>query len=554
MELVYLWVEDYKNIHRQGFNFSPRFECTFHDEYECDENGKEKLKDNCKLEITRNKNHESIFPDNINVTAIVGKNGSGKSGLLESIFSTLIGINNNNSDKKFIFLVNKYKVQGKKRITDDMLYYTNIDELIMSNEYKKSILPERDLFSLLIDYSIDFFDDERYRSIDVYTFDSKRPYIIEPNKFSQNKNNINIDLDNEKVQKRIIGYNKKIQQLSHAENIFFIPHKIIVRIDSRRVFVKENGKKKGLLGSYLNNAQSWDNIRELNNVYISSYSDNYINDDEHEKANNVDDFINELNESKLQFNQNYFKMNQTANNKLQGGLILNASEHSDNFLELLSKLPRYFLLDFETDKGIKYSSLSTGEKTIQKILYVLLDYIEQSKKSNFLILIDEVELYLHPSWQKKYVKYLIDLVNLYSDKKFHFIVSSHSPFILSDIPKENVIFLKDGKQDEKVNIDTFGANIHTLLSHGFFMEDGLMGEFAKGKINDVYDFLSKPNTRTNLTQTKAQEIINLIGEPLIKRQLEDIYNKKFKIKSKDEIIQELQNKIAELEKNQNDSN
>ncbi|WP_321312427.1 hypothetical protein [Halarcobacter sp.] len=26
MELVYLWVEDYKNIKKQGFNFSPRFE------------------------------------------------------------------------------------------------------------------------------------------------------------------------------------------------------------------------------------------------------------------------------------------------------------------------------------------------------------------------------------------------------------------------------------------------------------------------------------------------------------------------------------------------
>jgi len=25
MELVYLGVDDYKNIHKQGFNFSPRF-------------------------------------------------------------------------------------------------------------------------------------------------------------------------------------------------------------------------------------------------------------------------------------------------------------------------------------------------------------------------------------------------------------------------------------------------------------------------------------------------------------------------------------------------
>ena len=31
MELVYLWVEKYKNIEKQGFNFSPRFECTKED-------------------------------------------------------------------------------------------------------------------------------------------------------------------------------------------------------------------------------------------------------------------------------------------------------------------------------------------------------------------------------------------------------------------------------------------------------------------------------------------------------------------------------------------
>jgi len=32
MELVYLWVEDYKNIKKQGFNFSPRFKCEYDEE------------------------------------------------------------------------------------------------------------------------------------------------------------------------------------------------------------------------------------------------------------------------------------------------------------------------------------------------------------------------------------------------------------------------------------------------------------------------------------------------------------------------------------------
>ena len=40
------------------------------------------------------------------------------------------------------------------------------------------------------------------------------------------------------------------------------------------------------------------------------------------------------------------------------------------------------------------------------------------------------------------------------------------------------------------DFNTFGANIHTLLSHGFFMKDGLMGEFAKSKIDDVINYLN----------------------------------------------------------------
>jgi AAA15 family ATPase/GTPase len=98
MELVYLWVEEYKNIHKQGFNFSPRFHCEFNDEYDDEGN----LKDNCKLIICDREDTDcedkeecrvfcgesyikDFFGENINVTAIVGKNGSGKSSVLNAV-------------------------------------------------------------------------------------------------------------------------------------------------------------------------------------------------------------------------------------------------------------------------------------------------------------------------------------------------------------------------------------------------------------------------------------------------------------------------------------
>lgn len=74
MELVYLWVESYKNIEKQGFNFSPRFRCEY------DEDIKElNIIDKDETGEFYPKN---FFGENINVTAIVGENGSGKSSLV----------------------------------------------------------------------------------------------------------------------------------------------------------------------------------------------------------------------------------------------------------------------------------------------------------------------------------------------------------------------------------------------------------------------------------------------------------------------------------------
>ncbi|MBD3843861.1 MAG: hypothetical protein IE909_18690, partial [Campylobacterales bacterium] len=113
MELVYLWVEKYKNIYKQGFNFSPRFECTFYDTY--DENNQ--LLDNCELKIKPKEYIENFFGDNINVTAIVGKNGSGKSSIAEMILPEIP----HKKHKKYIIVAfdfekNEFKSYGNIQV------------------------------------------------------------------------------------------------------------------------------------------------------------------------------------------------------------------------------------------------------------------------------------------------------------------------------------------------------------------------------------------------------------------------------------------------------
>ena len=216
--------------------------------------------------------------------------------------------------------------------------------------------------------------------------------------------------------------------------------------------------------------------------------------------------------------------------------------------DFIDKMPNYFEFDFVSEENIRFNNLSTGEQDSLKIFYSIKDLIRKRDylTDNYYILLDEIGNSLHPNWQKKLINDLILLFDLYKDKTFHLIMTTHSPFILSDLPKENVIFLKDGKQiDALEKKQTFGANIHTLLSDGFFMDGGLMGEFAKSKINDVIKYLKREESIIQ-SDKEAKNIIDIIGEPILKNTLMTMYDEK--IYSKESKLDKLNRKKLQLEK------
>ena len=189
--------------------------------------------------------------------------------------------------------------------------------------------------------------------------------------------------------------------------------------------------------------------------------------------------------------------------------------------------------DNNNNNEFPFEQLSSGERqmvyTTSTILYHIrnINSIESSqtrvKYRHINLIMDEIELYYHPDYQKKFVKHLLDSLASMSFKdikSINIIMITHSPFILSDIPKQNVLFLKDGRPYNEMQENTFGANIHSLLQNGFFMEDGTIGDFAKERINRMFGQL---HSGEPLPENMKDEIM-LVSEPFIRSQLLRMYN------------------------------
>ena len=200
------------------------------------------------------------------------------------------------------------------------------------------------------------------------------------------------------------------------------------------------------------------------------------------------------------------------------------------------------------EKNISFNDLSNGERFLIRFIFNLVFYLMKIKKERFLfinILLDEIDLGLHPQWQKKFLNFILNIFKNYSIK-LNIILTSHSTFILSDLPKENIIFLEKGKQvypfeDGK---QTFGANIHTLLSHGFFMKEGLMGEFAKEKIQSIINYYEEIKELTKEENKKQRDKEKAIYEKEYKTKFWQIQS----IIGDDYLKQIIKNHLIEIEK------
>lgn len=155
---------------------------------------------------------------------------------------------------------------------------------------------------------------------------------------------------------------------------------------------------------------------------------------------------------------------------------------------------------------------SNGETQSINILAKLNNKIDQvineipqnaNNTTAIMITIDEPDIHMHPEWARRF-KYLLDRMlkeKLKKNKniKFQIIITTHSPFIVSDFKKNEVVFLdyikheidkRSHSEAKRSDQSFYGANIYDIMKDGFFM-DSPIGEFARKEISEAIKDLKK---------------------------------------------------------------
>ncbi len=114
--------------------------------------------------------------------------------------------------------------------------------------------------------------------------------------------------------------------------------------------------------------------------------------------------------------------------------------------------------------SLKLEQLSDGEKMLLLVvsdlarrLSIANPGLDDALRGKGIVLIDEIDLHLHPQWQRQVIPALRRTF-----PNCQFIATTHSPQVLSNVEKENIVILEDFKIVEKTPF-TYGRDSNSIL-------------------------------------------------------------------------------------------
>lgn len=650
MELIYVWVEEFRNIKQKGFSFSDRFTIEY------DANDRE-------LKVIDNQESKDYFDyfkfaDSkrrvTNVSAIVGVNGCGKSNLLE-----LIGGSRNMSE---LLSISQFQVywdlqEGfylEGRDFTEKGFFKNSQERI--EKLNHGFLLENGFL----------------RSLEEPYLLNLRPGILTSNDSSIGKQKAYSPFDSMLDDFNLVRFELKATVKDELDYLWATTvenNKSLVNTDSvrlvmlplirkehktPRINLTDKRNPQGIIQKVLLELSIGADLEKLKRsigikakelfflVAIKSYTMAILEDallnlrisstvaEEIAGINLTTETLNSYNQmieycAKIAMNNALHKEFKWSEFRYFLTLLWNTIPdiffaygeisidpiNSRNICEALldcisldkyrKEVVKTFLKEIDYNNILRLSKISDGEKQYVKkfssLKNSIYEYLKNLTSNDYeenhrpiIILMDEPDIYLHPEWSRCFVQELTLYMNHISNDlcqtqnvklTFQIILTSHSPFILSDLPSGNIIRLdkrseendhlypkdteeetigdciysndpKRLKKNNKPKEKYLAANIHELLSNKFFMKRTI-GEYAFQTLNKVIKTVNGTAEESEMVDLKeALKFANQIAEPLVRHKITDMISQKLgketQISEIDKEIERLQAKRNQLEK------
>ena len=143
-------------------------------------------------------------------------------------------------------------------------------------------------------------------------------------------------------------------------------------------------------------------------------------------------------------------------------------------------------------------------------------HLDDPLQSEAIILIDEVELHLHPAWQQRV---LTDLVQTFPNTQF--IVSTHSPHVLTTIRPENIIQLQrstSGVAASRPFGPTYGAEAGEILQNVMGVNQRPTGNAFVQLLEQYQEHISNGNGESDIAKEMRTRLEELsAGDPEMDR-------------------------------------
>ena len=567
MELVYLWIKHYKNLDNFEVNLNPKYNVEFNKEtYSVKISQKEYFNifgDNINI---------------IAFAGMNGCGKSNLIDVLKKILDTstqneptgidieYILILKSKKVKKFYYYLTNHSNIEKLSNNEQLKHYTKSVKSILLrqfspvNESEKITHKNTDVIisNYKKSYQNGYFYYDKFNKIEnfypisnLYNYDYKKNQLLlfrdnaylkfnafQFTKFSKDELNISQRLRILNNSRMAIVKSLVNKALEQNEKCNIIENALSVRLieltqkalSQYRRFNKQNYSKTMYgVSKQINNDCLSEQIKFLHSMITKWSKDTRLTDEFQEFlslanfymencSNNFQDIIDNI---------NYVMYNSHPINEYKGSSIIDyiQIDVQDVYVtKFLNSIIRFDFINKEQnymDIPYSFNQLSSGEQRILRFLSDIITIFSAREINNgkkpTVVFLDEIDLSWHPDWQRNLILYLVDILKniLLANETVTFIISTHSPFILSDIPDKNIILMKrkdneDNDEDEDEDFKTFGTNIHTLLAKNFFMKSTI-GAFAEKKIKEVINKI-----RNNEDTKFCNNVIELMDDSIYK--------------------------------------